>query len=257
MKISIITPSFNSAQTIRQTIESVISQTHSDLEYIIIDGGSSDGTLDIIQEYQGRFPILLFSGPDKGLYDAMNKGLNLASGEVIGILNSDDLFFNKDVLARVVQGFNSNPESEALYGDLVYFKNNEWAKITRYWRAGEYREKRLNSGWIVPHPTLFVKKIFYKNHPHWFNDSFRLAGDYEMILRFLKIYKMKVVYLPEILTRMRVGGASGRNLKQRRLGWQELCRAWEINNLKKPIFFIGRRILNKLPQFFGKMNGQV
>jgi glycosyltransferase len=250
MKISIITPSLNSEKTIRQTIESVICQTHKNLEYIIIDGGSTDGTLNIIKEYGAKFPLIFVSCPDQGLYDAMNKGLSLATGEIVGILNSDDLFYNEKVLEKIVDYFVNNLGVDAVYGDLVYFKDNRFDKITRFWRAGEYTAKRLNSGWIIPHPTLFIKKDFYIRHPRWFDLNFKIAGDYEMILRFLLVYKMKVKYLSEVLTRMRVGGTSGRNLKQRRLGWKELRLAWKINHLPLPVFFIWRRVLGKLHQFF-------
>ncbi|MFH1233608.1 MAG: glycosyltransferase family 2 protein [Patescibacteria group bacterium] len=250
MKISIITPCFNSARTIRQTIESIINQTYKDLEYIIIDNCSTDETLDIINEYQVKFHFTFLSEPDKGLYDAMNKGLRLATGEIVGILNSDDLFYSNKTLTKVAQTFDANTKIDAVYGDLIYFKNNDINKIIRYWRAGEYNEKRLNNGWIIPHPALFIKKNFYANHSKWFNPDFKLAGDYEMILRFLKIYKMRVKYLPEILTKMRAGGVSDQNLKQRQLGWRELKKAWIINNLKLPFLFIIRIIIFKIHQLF-------
>jgi glycosyltransferase len=248
MKFSIITVSYNSCETIKTTIDSVVSQKQSGLEYIIIDGGSTDGTLDIIKEYQAKFPITLVSGPDNGLYDAMNKGLRLASGEIVGILNSDDLFFDNDILSEVAHVFAVDAEIDAVYGDLAYFKNDDINKVVRYWRVGEYSEKKLNNGWIIPHPTLFIKASFYDSHPQWFKPDFKLAGDYEMILRFLKIYKMRVKYLPKTLVRMRVGGLSGRDLKQRRLGWQELCLAWKANNLKVPYLFIIRRVVSKFSQ---------
>jgi glycosyltransferase involved in cell wall biosynthesis len=254
MKISIITPSFNSIKTIAQTIESVISQDYLDLEYIIIDGGSLDGTIEIVQKYQQQFPIILVSEKDQGLYDAMNKGLALASGEIIGILNSDDLYFDNQVLSKVAKAFAKNSDTSAVYGDLVYFKNNDFQKTIRHWSAGSYRPKKLSSGWIIPHPVLFVKKEFYTNHPQWFNLQFKIAGDYEMILRFLLIYKMSVYYLPEVLVRMRAGGLSGRSPRQRMRGWRELKLAWKINQLKKPAFFIWRRVLAKLPQFFSGLD---
>jgi len=250
MKISLITPTYNSASTIRDTLESVAGQTYRDLEYIIIDGVSQDDTLSIIQEYQDRLNFKLLSEPDNGLYEAMNKGINLATGEIVGILNSDDFFKDNLALEKVAGCLVANPEAEACYSDLEFVDPNNLARVVRFWRAGIYHEKKLANGWIIPHPSLFIKNVFYKNHPQWFNEQFRLAADYEMILRFLKVYQMKVVYLPETLVRMRVGGASSRNLKQRRLGWRELCQAWKINNLKKPLFFIGRRVISKLPQFF-------
>lgn len=249
MKISIITPSFNSTGTIEKTIESVLNQSHKDLEYIIIDGASTDGTKEIIEKYKKIFPIIYISEKDQGIYDAMNKGLKLATGDIIGILNSDDVFKDEKTLSKIANCFQTEKEIDACYGDLEFFESSDLNKVVRFWRAGEYQEKKLNNGWIIPHPTFFARRVVYEKFG-FFRPEFKLAGDYELLLRFLKINKIKTAYLPEVLTKMRVGGVSGHNFKQRQRGWQELKQAWEVNNLKLPRFFIIRRILFKIKQFF-------
>ena len=246
MKISLITPSYNSALTIARTIESVIAQNYSDLEYIIIDGASTDNTKDIVLNYQKQINIKFISEPDSGIYEAMNKGINLASGEVVGILNADDMFDNENVLTNVATAFNDN-KIAGVYGDVKYF-SDDVNKITRYWRAGEYSEDKLNNGWIIPHPALFLRRSVYEKYGV-FRTDFRLAGDYEFILRILKIHKINLQYIPEVLARMYNGGASGSSLKQRMKGWRELRLAWRVNGLETPLFFITRRVLSKLGQF--------
>ena len=248
MKISIITPTFNSVKTISDTIESIVTQTHQDIEYIIIDGGSTDGTLAIIEDYIKKFNIQFISEPDQGLYDAMNKGIRLATGEIVGILNSDDFYKDEKVLEKVVACFNNDPKIDGCYGDLEFVDEQDKSKIVRTWRSGKYREGKLNNGWIIPHPTFFVKNEIYKKFGD-FNLSFKIAADYEFLLRMLKIKRINVGYIPEILVCMRTGGKSGKNLTQRKLGWQELKRAWTVNNLKVPRLFILRRVLFKIGQY--------
>lgn len=252
MKISIITPTFNSERTVSDTIESIFFQTHKDIEYIIIDGLSRDKTLSIISDYQQKFNIKLISEKDSGLYDAMNKGVKLASGDIVGILNSDDYYYSEEVLGKVNKIFESDPSISAVYGDILYIDNDDKNKETRYWKSGKYNEKKLRSGWIIPHPSLFVKREVYCSLDKIFDTSLRLAADYELILRLLKIKKIKVYYSPEILVKMRNGGHSASSLKQRMKGWKELCQAWRINGLKPPFLFIPRRVLGKLWQYVGK-----
>ncbi|MCF7795389.1 glycosyltransferase [Patescibacteria group bacterium] len=247
MKISLITPTYNSSQTISRTIESVIAQNYSDLEYIIIDGASTDNTKDIVSTYQNKINIKFISESDSGIYEAMNKGIKLANGEVIAILNSDDIFDSSEVLMKVATGFNDR-KIDAVYGDIKYFSNNV-NKIIRLWRAGKYQENKLNNGWVIPHPALFLRRSVYEQCG-LFRADFKLAGDYEFILRVLKIYQINLKYFPEVLVRMYNGGVSGNNLKQRIIGWKELKKAWAVNNLKIPKFFILRRIIFKLKQFF-------
>jgi len=247
MKISIITVCRNSEKTIEETIKSVINQTYTDIEYIIIDGKSTDQTINIIKKYQNIYSIKLISEQDKGIYDAMNKGINLTTGEVIGILNSDDFYQGNEVIAIIMQLFkDKNPD--AIYADLQYIDRINNKHITRKWISGNYHEKKLNNGWIIPHPTFFVKKEIYNKYGS-FNLKFKIAADYELLLRFLKIHKIKLFYLPRIIVNMNNNGVSSQNLKQRLKGWKELKLSWKENNLQLPCLFIIRRIIFKLTQY--------
>lgn len=249
MKISLITPTYNSAKTISRTIDSIIAQNYSNLEYIIIDGASSDRTLEIIKDYQAKINIKLISEPDRGLYDAMNKGVVLATGEIVGILNSDDLFKSDNVLSLVAESFVDN-NIDAVYGDITYFAENEKV-IKRYWHSGVYREGNLNNGWTIPHPALFLRKSVYDRFG-LFNTDFKIAGDYEFILRLLKKYKISLKYVPQVFVNMYEGGISGRNLEQRKKGWAELKHAWVVNGFKVPNLFILRRVIFKISQLIFK-----
>lgn len=245
MKISIITVCYNSAGTIEDTIKSIISQNHADLEYIIIDGGSTDNTLEIINKYKDKIAKII-SEPDKGIYDAMNKGIGLTTGEVVGIINSDDFYEHYTVLDEVVNCF-ENSKIDACYGNIKYVDRLNIDKQVRFWKAGHYEKKKLNSGWIMPHPAFFIRKEVY-NRLGLFNLDFRIAADYELMLRFLK-NNIEVQYLDVTLVCMREGGFSGQSFKQRQKGWNELKRAWTTNNLLLPKFFIIRRLISKINQY--------
>lgn len=249
MTLSLITPSYNSSKTIARTIDSVIAQDYSDLEYIIIDGASTDDTLKIIKSYREKINIKLVSEGDGGIYDAMNKGIRMATGDIIGILNSDDLFDNNRVLKTVSEAF-ADFQIDAVYGDIKYF-GGDVDKTTRYWRTGEYREDKLNNGWVIPHPALFLRRSVYEK-AGLFNTDFKIASDYEFILRILKIHKIKVKYISEVFVLMYDGGTSASSFSQRKKGWRELRNAWATNNLKTPRFFITRRLLFKFFQYIFK-----
>lgn len=249
MTLSLITPTYNSSKTIARTLDSVVAQNYPDLEYIIIDGVSQDDTLKIIAGYQSKINIKLISEPDNGIYDAMNKGIKLASGEIIGILNSDDFFFDSNVLNLVSESFLDN-KVDIVYGDIKYFSDNTY-KTNRYWKTGKYSERKLNNGWIIPHPALFVKKTVY-DRAGLYRDDFKIAADYEFILRILKKYQFNLKYIPQIFVKMYAGGTSGSSLEQRKKGWQELRKAWEVNGFKVPRFFIFRRVFFKLSQLIWK-----
>lgn len=244
MKISIITPSFNSEKTIEDTIKSVLSQTYQDIEYIIIDGGSKDKTLDIINKYKNKISKII-SEKDNGIYDAMNKGIKLATGEIIGILNSDDLYFDEFVLENVVRIFKENNNIDCLWGNLVYFKDNP-NKFIRIWITGNYKSGIFKIGWVPPHPTFFVKKEIYKKYGY-FRLDFPVAADYELILRFLEKYKIKGYYLSKFLVKMRVGGNSNK-LNNIIKGNLECIRAWKVNGLKIPFYTPFFRIFRRIPQ---------
>lgn len=247
MKISIITPTYNSAKTISRTIDSIISQDYKDIEYIVVDGLSSDDTLSIVKECESKIKINIIYEKDNGIYDAMNKGIKMATGDIVGILNSDDFYENESVLSDVAQTF-GDEIIEAVYGDISYF-GDDINKVTRYWKAGEYTESNLNNGWVIPHPALFVRKSVYEKCG-LFNTDFKIAADYEFILRILKVYKISVKYIPKIFVKMFNGGNSGSSLNQRIKGWKELIKSWKVNNLKMPPFFILKRVLFKIHQFF-------
>jgi len=245
MKISLITISYNSAKTIEKTIQSVLSQTYTDIEYIIIDGTSTDGTLEIINKYKDKITKII-SEKDKGIYDAMNKGIFLATGDVVGIINSDDFYIDEFSIAKVIDYFEKNNVG-ACYANLEYVDRENIDKKVRSWRAGEYDQKKLSSGWIPPHPTFFVKKQIYEKYGK-FNLDFSIAADYELMLRFL-LKGIKIGYIDEYLVCMREGGHSAKSVRQRFRGWQEIRKSWQVNNKKVPNFLIFRRILSKLSQY--------
>jgi glycosyltransferase involved in cell wall biosynthesis len=246
MKISIITPTYNSAKTISRTIDSIIDQNYLDLEYIIIDGLSTDNTKDILSTYQNKINIKFVSEKDNGIFDAMNKGIKMTTGEIIGVLNSDDFYCDGSVLSIVAQSF-KDQNIDAVYGDISYF-SDDINKVVRYWRAGEYKESKLNNGWIIPHPSLFLRRSVY-DRCGLFNTDLKVAADYEFILKILKAYKIQTKYIPKVFTRMYNGGNSGESLKKRIEGWKDLKNSWTTNGFKVPPFFILRRILFKLSQY--------
>ena len=248
MTISIITASFNSSETIRDTLTSVGRQTHPDIEHLIIDGMSTDNTLDIVS----KFPHvkLVISEPDKGIYDAMNKGIQLASGEVVGILNSDDIYAHNRVLEQVAKLFEDS-ETQAVYADLQYVKPDNLNKVIRHWKAGEYSSQNFYYGWMPPHPTFFVRRELYQE-AGLFDLSFKTAADYELMLRFLVRYDIPATYLPEVIVKMRNGGASNASFSNRWKANREDRRAWDVNGLTPYFFTIPLKPFRKLSQFFLK-----
>mgnify|MGYP001193319294 CR=1 FL=1 len=247
LKISIITVSFNSVITIKDTIKSVISQDYNNIEYIIIDAGSNDGTIDVIKEYEEH--ISYFSSEyDNGIYEGMNKGIAAAKGDVIGIINSDDFYPNSFVISNVVKTFEKK-RCDAVYGDLVYVKFFDINKIVRYWQAGEYTVKKIKNGWMLPHPTFFVKKYLYDKYGYY-NTDLKTAADYEMILKLLYRYNVKTIYIPMILVTMRIGGASNSSILNRIRANKEDGLAWTKNQLNKPILVRIKKPLQKVKQFF-------
>lgn len=248
MKISIITVCFNSAATIRDTLNSILSQDYHDIEHIIVDGGSTDDTIKIIKEFPHVTRLL--SEPDQGLYDAMNKGLRLVTGEVIGILNSDDIYARPDVLSKVASKF-TNKEISASYGDLQFVHARDPGKVVRTWKSGRFKPSYFYFGWMPPHPTFFVRKEVY-NKVGQFNTFLNSASDYELMLRILLKYRLKAAYIPEILVKMRVGGLSTSSLRQRILANKEDRLAWKINGLRPYFFTLYLKPVRKILQFFKK-----
>ena len=246
MTVSIITSVYNNKETIEEAIASVLSQTYDDIEYIVVDGASTDGTIEVIKKYEGQISTFV-SEQDKGIYDGLNKGVALATGDVIGFLHSDDLFEDEHVVAKIAEAFKID-DVDSIYGDLVYVSKEDTSKVVRYWKSGAYGLKKLENGWMPPHPTFYVKRKVYEEHGA-FDTSFKIAADYDSILRFLGREGITTRYIPEVLVKMRVGGESNKSLKNLVLKTKEDLRAVKNNNVGhiRSIFF---KNLSKIPQFF-------
>ncbi len=247
MKITIITASFNSAATIETTLSSVASQTNANVEHIIVDGGSTDGTLDIIDKYRSGL-LQVISEPDNGIYDAMNKGLALATGEIVGILNSDDLYAGPHVLKKIT-GIFSNPSIEATYADLVYVRPNNLDRVVRYYSGSEFTPDKFAWGWMPPHPTFFVRRELYEQYG-LFKTDYKIAADFELTARLLFRHKVKYTYLPEVTVRMRTGGVSTRNFGSNWILNREILRACAENGIKTNIFKVYSKYVRKVAQLF-------
>jgi glycosyltransferase involved in cell wall biosynthesis len=247
MKISIITVCYNSEKYIESAINSVLSQDYTDIEYIIIDGNSQDQTKEIIKKYLDRIHKFI-SEPDKGIYDAMNKGLNLATGEIIGFLNSDDLYIDNTIITQVVASFRQS-NCDILYGDLYYVKADNPDIIIRKWKTKSFKNESFKRGWHPPHPTFIVRKNIYLKYGY-FNCQFKLAADFELMLRFLEKYKVKSTYLCKSIVKMRLGGTTNKNIKNIIIQNIECYKAFIINDLDVSIIYPLYRLLPKIKQFF-------
>lgn len=246
MKFSLITATYNSAATIATCITSVCYQTHPDIEHIIIDGASKDNTLEIIRSIPNKVSKIV-SESDKGIYDAMNKGIQLATGDVIGILNSDDLLCDSTAIKKVVDIFEADPSLDAVYADLYYVDQQDTNKIVRRWTTGE--KKPFSKGWHPAHPTLYIKKRVYDAYG-LFNLDFTLAADFEIMLRFLEKYRIKTQYLPERMVKMRLGGATNKSLNNIYKQNIECIKAFRVNDLEvNPYLYPFYRIVPKLFQY--------
>ncbi len=247
MKISIITVVYNNDKTIKSAIKSVLTQSYSNIEYVIIDGGSSDKTVNIIDEYKEQLGYFI-SEKDKGIYDAMNKGIKAATGDVIGILNSDDLYQDATVIESVMNQFIQNPTLDIVYGDLVYVNSDNVDKVVRNWKSNSYHNNFFDNGNVPPHPSLFVNKRIYEE-AGLFNLDFKLAADYEFMLRIFKKHNFKSKYINKIIVKMRLGGATNQsfsNIKKQNI---EILKAWKHNHLKLPFLLMPLRIIKRLIQF--------
>ena len=247
MKISIITVTYNSAKTLESTITSVLRQDYNQIEYIVVDGGSSDATLDILEKYKSKIAKII-SEKDNGLYDAINKGIALATGEVIGILHSDDFYIHNKVISNYVKVFEKS-NTDAVYANLYYVNRIDTNKITRKWLSGEYTTSSFYFGWMPPHPIFFVKKEMYSKYGG-FDLSFKTAADYELMLRFILKEKIRIAYLNEFTVKMRMGGASNESIGNRVNANAEDRRAWKKNGLKPKFYTLYLKPLRKLSQFF-------
>lgn len=246
MKISIITVVYNGASTIQSCIDSVLSQNYPSIEYIIVDGNSKDGTQALIDQYGKRIAHFV-SEPDKGIYDAMNKGISLATGEYIGILNADDFYANNQVISDVVKALKES-NAQGSYGDLQYVDAVNENLVKRNWVSGAFKKDAFLYGWMPPHPTFFISKKCYEK---W--GTFRLdmgsAADYELMLRMIHKEKISLAYIPKVLIKMRVGGVSNSTLENRIKANRNDKKAWKVNGLKPYFFTLLLKPLRKITQF--------
>ncbi len=250
MKISIITVTFNSEKTIRTTLKSVAKQSWHEIEHIIIDGSSSDRTLEIVKEFP--HVSLVISEKDEGIYDAMNKGIREATGDVLGFLNSDDWFYSDSIVEEIHNGFNLN--IDAVYGDLVFVNNELDAIPKRIWISGPYKNKAFLSGWVPPHPTFYAKKSVYQQYG-LFNSKLMFAADFDIMCRFLEKEGIVTSYLPGYKVKMRLGGATTKNITNIIRGNIEIFKSLRTNGLSPGPSFIIKKILLKLKQLnISKLN---
>ena len=251
MKISIITVVYNAKDTIAESIESVISQTcFENIEYIIIDGDSKDGTKEILESYNKYFSKYL-SEKDNGIYHAMNKGLALASGDIVGFLNSDDFYSAPDVLEKIMNVYESRVDADIVYGDLVYIDQQNKNKVVRKWKSKDYYPKFFEDCNVPPHPSFFFKRTKVLQNIQ-FNTDYRLAADYDFMFRLMKQFHHISYYLPINIVNMRFGGASNKNLRNRIDQNKEIYLIWKNSNFQIPSFFFLRKIIVRASQFFFK-----
>ncbi|HET7818865.1 MAG TPA: glycosyltransferase family 2 protein [Bacteroidia bacterium] len=246
MKVSILTVCYNAESTIEFALQSVLNQDYKDIEYIVIDGASSDNTPSIIKKYEGKIAKIV-SEKDNGMYYAINKGIELATGDVVGLLHADDFYASNKIISRIVTEFQSN-NVDAVYGDLQYVLKEDTNKIFRNWNSNPYHPSLFLKGWMPPHPTFFVKKKCYKELGNY-NTSFSISADYELMLRFLYKHQIPVSYIPEVIVKMRVGGVSNISMQNRIKANIEDRRAWKINGLKPNVLTLFLKPLSKLRQY--------
>lgn len=245
MKISIVTVSYNSEATIRDTIESVLSQTYQNIEYIVIDGASNDGTLSIINEYREKISLIV-SERDNGIYDAMNKGIKMASGDVVGILNSDDVFFDAHSVQSIAENFSK--DTDAVYADLVYVNRYDLNKLSRFYSSKNFSVAKIRFGIMLPHPTFYVRRTLF-DKLGFYKTDYRVAADFELITRFVTS-KIRLSRLPGCLVKMREGGISSSDFKGRVHQNFEIVRACRENNIHTNIFLVMLKLPFKLLSYF-------
>ncbi len=253
MKITIITVCFNSAATIGQTLESVNAQSYKNIEHIIVDGKSTDDTLEIIAK-KGTHVSKLLSEKDCGIYDAMNKGISIATGDVIGFLNSDDVFAGVDVVSTIAKTM-ADLSFDACYGDLVYVEKYDLNKIVRYWKSCKYHSGLFERGWVAAHPTFYARREIYQRYGG-FDLNFTLAADFDVILRFLRVKCISSVYIPEVLVRMRLGGASNSGFFSLIRQNIEIAKAFRKYNLNVGLKLFLFRVTTRFLQFIRRPNSR-
>jgi glycosyltransferase involved in cell wall biosynthesis len=250
LKVSIITVSFNSAKTIADTIKSVLSQDFPEIEYIVIDGGSTDGTVNIIEQHQGHISKWI-SEKDQGMYDAMNKGIAMATGDVIGILNSDDVYMNNHVISDLM-ALLEKQKAQVVFADLILVDQSDVKRVLRYYDSGQFHPDKFRFGWMPAHPTVFVRRELYQAVEP-FSTTYQIAADYEMLIRMLAIQKAPYAYFPKPVVRMRSGGASTASISRNWILNKEIVRACKENGIYSNMAML----LLKLPyKLWGKVVGK-
>jgi glycosyltransferase involved in cell wall biosynthesis len=248
MKVSIITVCFNIAETIEDTIKSVLSQDYKDIEYIVVDGGSTDGTLEIISRYKNKIAKVI-SEPDNGIYDAMNKGLRSSTGDILATLNGDDVYAEKSIVSRMAE-FIESRDLDAAYGDLIYVDLYDSSHVKRFWKAGSYKSGAFYHGWVVPHPTFFCRKEIFERFGY-FNDTLQIAADFELMLRLIEKHQIKIGYIEKVVVKMGTGGKANvlRGMIQ---GNKEIIKSFHLNGLRLSPWFFIRKPITKISQLFSR-----
>lgn len=251
-RVSIITAVYNRASTVECALESIRAQCDVEIEVIVVDGMSNDGTAEVLERNRSQIDTLI-QEPDDGIYDALNKGLRVASGDVIGFLHADDFFANPWVLRNVVKQFQTT-DCDGVYGDLLYVSAENSSDVIRYWRAGEFRPPMLRWGWMPPHPTVYLRRNAYQALGG-FRTDFQIAADYEMLVRVFAKYRFKMRYLDEVMVKMRVGGKSNATIRNRmRANWEDR-QAWAINGMRPPTGLRFTKPMRKLSQYWRRPGG--
>lgn len=241
----------NSNRFIDSCLDSIKNQTYDNIEHIIIDGGSTDGTLSKIKSKPNKISALI-SEPDNGIYEAMNKGLKVATGDIIGFLNSDDFYSNNNVLETVSKLFKEDPKLEACYSDLVYVNALDTSRIIRFWKSGNFVQGAFSKGWCPPHPTFFVKRSVYEQHGN-FDTNYKIASDAELMMRFIQVKRIRVKYEPSVWVKFRMGGVSNNSLKNILKQNYEILKSLRSYNLKfNYIIFFYKKLIIKIKQFFSR-----
>ena len=248
MKVSVITVAFNSVSFINDCLASVKLQKYSDIEHIIIDGASTDGTLSILESKRHQFATLI-SEKDRGIYHAMNKGIGIASGDIIGFLNSDDFYINNSVISEVVKEFKKDSSIDACYADLLYVGRSNTSKIIRYVKSCEFKEGLFSKGWSPPHPTFFVRRSVYKDLGN-FDINYNIASDVDLMMRFLEVHKIKSTYIPKVWIKMRMGGTTNKSIRNIWIQNIEVFNSLKKNGLSvNPISFFINKFISRFNQF--------
>jgi glycosyltransferase len=254
MKVSVITVCFNAAKEIDETIRSVMVQDHNNIEHIVVDGGSTDGTQERVKRYSECIAHFI-SEKDNGVYDAMNKGLRSATGEVVAFVNAGDMLATRNTVSYMVRAFGEQ-DADVIYGDALMVDPTDITKVKRFWKGGEYKRENFRKGWMPPHLGTYIRRAAYDRYGH-FNTELKVSADYELMFRFLYKHRLKAHYVPKVLVRFRLGGVSNRSLSHVWRANVEVYKAWGMNGERVSPLIVLRKPLRKLGQMITRnQNGQ-